>query len=266
MSQLINCDLHKFFDALQPLIVMYNIEQNERLNLAINQCYKRLVETDANDDRSIQNLIGNLIQVITEDKISNKNYTAIVSICEKIGIKFKQIETKLDQHQNEIDKLKKNVVQLQNDNETLKDCLDLSECFNFAYDLSQLFISYYVTPLLEELNDYKTDFSSWRLFNEQLTIMKRRIKNAEINSIVLKDFVAPLQKELDKYNIDILRLHDMIHNRYVLNHVEICTIEEQQDFIDQLDKYKFSIKFIYCDLATTMVNLLKQASLKQYEN
>ncbi|CAF3890819.1 unnamed protein product [Rotaria sp. Silwood2] len=227
MSQLINCDLHKFFDALQPLIVMYNIEQNERLNLAINQCYKRLVETDANDDRSIQNLIGNLIQVITEDKVSNKNYTAIVSICEKI---------------------------------------DLSECFNFAYDLSQLFISYYVTPLLEELNDYKTDFSSWRLFNEQLTIMKRRIKNAEINSIVLKDFVAPLQKELDKYNIDILRLHDMIHNRYVLNHVEICTIEEQQDFIDQLDKYKFSIKFIYCDLATTMVNLLKQASLKQYEN
>ncbi|CAF2508856.1 unnamed protein product [Rotaria sp. Silwood2] len=227
MSQLINCDLHKFFDALQPLIVMYNIEQNERLNLAINQCYKRLVETDANDDKSIQNLIGNLIQVITEDKVSNKNYTAIVSICEKI---------------------------------------DLSECFNFAYDLSQLFISYYVTPLLEELNDYKTDFSSWRLFNEQLTIMKRRIKNAEINSIVLKDFVAPLQKELDKYNIDILRLHDMIHNRYLLNHVDICTIEEQQDFIDQLDEYKFSTKFIYCDLATTMVNLLKQASLKQYEN
>ncbi|CAF1469687.1 unnamed protein product [Rotaria sordida] len=143
--------------------------------------------------------------------------------------------------------------------------MDLSESFNFAYDLSQLFIFYYIAPLLKEINDYKADFSTWTLVNEQLTIMKRKIKNAELNSTALINFVAPLQKELDKYNIDILSLHELIHSRYLSNHQQICSPAEQEDFIDHLAEYKFTTKFIYYDLTKTMIHLLKQTSLKEYE-
>jgi hypothetical protein len=83
---------------------------------------------------------------------------------------------------------------------------------------------------------------------------------------VLENFVEPLQKELNALNIDVIRLHDLIHNRHLLNHRKIRSTAEQQDFIDELDQYKFSTKFIYHDLTKTMIDLLKQTQLRKYEN
>ena len=68
----------------------------------------------------------------------------------------------------------------------------------------KLFVFYYVTPLLKELDVYKDSHKTWQLFNEKISVMKRQIKNKEIDSEILQNFVNPIQKELDQFNINIV--------------------------------------------------------------
>ncbi len=80
--------------------------------------------------------------------------------------KFVQLQETSDQFKKENDELKKKIAEVQLGNNNLKDRMDLSECFNYSFDLSHLFVYYYVEPHLEKLDQYKNDYYNWRLFNE----------------------------------------------------------------------------------------------------
>jgi len=96
--------------------------------------------------------------------------------------------------------------------------------------------------------------------------MKRKTKNGEIHENILHVFIEPLQKELDKYNINILQVHDMVQDRHVLVHHYIRSCEEQKDFFELLEDFKFSDKFVYGNLVKDLFHLLKKTTLKRYVN
>ena len=109
-------------------IPAYEIEENETLNVIIRQCYQRLKQTNINDGNTIEKLICDLILNITDDKIGDDKSAIIINICQKIGIKAKDMQNKLvilqdriDQHEKTIVELKSTVDGLQAGNETLKD-------------------------------------------------------------------------------------------------------------------------------------------------
>lgn len=55
---------------------------------------------------------------------------------------------------------KKQIDQLHPETKTLKDRLNLSECFNYAFDLANLFIIYHIDSLLQRLSNYKSHYDN----------------------------------------------------------------------------------------------------------
>jgi hypothetical protein len=98
--------------------------------------------------------------------------------------------------------------------------------------------------------------------------MKRQVENGEKNEDELKQFIKPLQEEMNllKLDVDILQLHALINSRNGLTHYPNRSVEEQTDFLDHIREYEFTDKFIYCDLAKTMLSHVKQAKLTCYVN
>ena len=92
--------------------------------------------------------------------------------------------------------------------------------------------------------------------------MKRNVKSGEGHPDELENFVKPLQNELTSHNVDvnIIRLHDLIQNRYALTHGEI---HSQEEFMDSIGGYEFSPKSMYNNLVRTMMCQLKQTALKR---
>ena len=84
----------------------------------------------------------------------------------------------------------------------------------------------------------------------------------------LQNFVQPLQNELTSHNVDvnIIHSHDLIQNRNVLTHGKMRSKEEQEEFMDLINGYDFSPKFMYNGLVRIMMNQLKQTQLKRYKN
>lgn len=272
--------MKKFTEALKPLIKEYNIKENEGLDSIVNECYQRLTQADINDENTILKLIGDLILFITNNKICDKQSIIIVNICEAIGVKVTQLEAELIQHQNKLvqlqekhdqfqkenEEFKKQIDEVKNRNDNLKDRMDFNECYNCAFDLSRLFVFYHVESLLKKLELYKNNYNCWRLFKEHVSNLKREIKNGTQSPTVLQHFIEPLQQELDKMNINILHLHDLISKRHLLNHHNIRSTGEQENFITYVDEYQFSLKFIYIDLTQTMTHLLKETKLRRFAN
>jgi hypothetical protein len=118
------------------------------------------------------------------------------------------------------------------------------------------------------MEEYKTNWKNWKLFKEGLTVMKRQVKDGKKNEDELKQFIKPLQEEMNlvKLDVDILQLHALINTRNGLIHYSNRSVEEQKDFLDHVREYEFTDKFIYCDLAKTMLSHLKQAKLKRHVN
>lgn len=256
-----NCQFETFVKAISPLIKQYKIKEDEALNTTMKECYQRLKQTDVDDQITIEKLIADLIQIITDAKIGDNKTKSIADICQKIGVKVGHMEL-------ELSNLKKQVDQLQSGSETLKDRLDLSECYSYAFDLANLFIFYHIDPVLKRLSNYKSRYGNWKLFKEELSILKRNIKSGKRHPDDLENFVEPLQNELKSHNLDvnIIELHDLIQNRNALTHGKMRSKEEQEEFMDLIDEYEFSPKFMYNDLVRIMTNQLKQTQLKRYKN
>ena len=53
--------------------------------------------------------------------------------------------------------------------EAINDRMNLSEVSNYAYDLSQLFIDYYIDPRLEKVDKCKNKYDNWTSFREALS-------------------------------------------------------------------------------------------------
>jgi hypothetical protein len=126
----------------------------------------------------------------------------------------------------------------------------------------------YIEPLLKTMKEYKINWKNWKLFKERQTVMKRQVKNGEKNEDELKQFIKPLQEEMNllKLDVDILQLHALINTRNGLTHYPNRSVDEQTDFLDHIREYEFTDKFIYCDLAKTMLSHVKQAKLTRYVN
>ncbi|CAF3409141.1 unnamed protein product [Rotaria socialis] len=120
--------------------------------------------------------------------------------------------------------------------------------------------------ILKKNHEYKNGYYSWTLFNNRLSVIKREVKNFIKSQKDLEDFIRPLQQELDASNIDILAIYDLIHARNALNHREIRSSVEQENFLEEIKKYQFSKTFIYGDLTMKMINKLNQVKLKRYTN
>lgn len=278
MSQSLNCDYEQFKNAIKPLIRTYDLEETEKLSSVIHECYERLKNTNCNDKKNINVLLAQLIRSLTNNEAFTENTNIIKDICKQIGADFSEIQTELLSHRNMIDELRRDndglrkdiqqvhreIEHVQNENHSVKDRMDLLECFNYCFDLSRLFIYYYIEPTLKKLNEYKDQFNTWTRFKEKVTILKRQIKTDQQNDDELQHFVQPLQNQLDSVGVDVIQLHDLIQNRNTLNHSSIRSTEEQQEYLDYLFEYEFSTKFLHRDLAKTMITLLKQTRLKRY--
>ena len=243
-----------FVKAINPLIEQYGIKKDEALNDTIKKCYQRLTETNVDDETTIEKLIGDLVRTITDAKIDDNKTKCITDICQQIGVKVGHMQRELSNHKEQI--------------EQLKDRLDLSECYNYAFDLANLFVFYHVEPLLKSLPHYKSRYGNWKLFKEELTVLKRNIKSGKRHPDELENFVRSLQNELTLRTVDInvVRLHELIQNRNALANGKMRSKEEQEEFMDLVDGYDFSPKFKYNDLVRIMWDQLKQTQLKRYTN
>jgi hypothetical protein len=152
--------------------------------------------------------------------------------------------------------------------EKLADHVFVSEFVNFSSDLSRLFIHYHVEPFLKTIAEYREKYATWQSFKGRLTVMKREMKEGRIPQSELDQFVAPLQDKLTSLNmeINVLQLHELINQRNTMTQESIRTIEEQQKFLDHLDEYTFTQKFIYEHMAKQMLALLKETQLRRFVN
>lgn len=164
--------------------------------------------------------------------------------------------------ETKINQLKEEVNQLKIDHQKLVDRLDISECLSLSFDISRLFIFYHINPLLKQINKYKKNYSTWTLFKNRLTVIKRNINEGKQSRTALANFVRPLQTELMKFNINVIRLHDLIQKRNYMTHRDIRLAIDQRVFLDSVGEYEFSTKFEYVDVVTTMINKLKTTKLK----
>jgi hypothetical protein len=106
MSQFFDCDLEQFVHAIEPLIEKYNIEKSEALSSVIHQCYQRLKQTNVNDENTIQKLIGDLIGIITDNKIGGEKSVIIIDICKTVGVKVTELKAKVLEIQQQVDQLR----------------------------------------------------------------------------------------------------------------------------------------------------------------
>ncbi|CAF3424301.1 unnamed protein product [Rotaria socialis] len=280
-------DYEQFVDILAPIIDNYGIQKNERLTTLIKECYGRLKEININDLTCISLLINKLIETITRNKLDHEQSCLVDEICHKIIMKFNEMEKEMENLQEknaamikevnnlhetnalmkkEMNNLQKTNVEMDGSFQSLKIRMDISECYNYSFDLVKLFVFYYIEPLLKNMNAYKPQYKDWNLMKNEISVLKRKLKNNEINEIDLENFVNPLQNELNKINVNILNLHDLIQQRHTQTHQSIRSKEEQEDFLDILENFKFSDKFIHRDLVVNLFNLVRKQKLKRYVN
>ena len=94
--------------------------------------------------------------------------------------------------------------------------------------------------------------------------MKREIRKDGKDENELQLFIKPRQEELHIFNIDILKLHDMIQSRHTISHQNIHSTKEQENFIEFVLEYQFSPKFVHNDLAKTIIHLLNKTKSNRY--
>jgi hypothetical protein len=146
MVNLVVCNFQQFIDIIDPLIEKYGIEKNERLTLVVTECYERLKLINGEVETSIGKLINELIQKLTDGKRDDEGSRFIHDICIKIAMRANEMQKSIDQ--------------LKESNETLKTRMDLGECFNYSFDLTNLFIYYYIAPHLKTMGGYKVKFNN----------------------------------------------------------------------------------------------------------
>ncbi|CAF4470307.1 unnamed protein product [Rotaria socialis] len=157
-------DYEQFVDILAPIIDNYGIQKNERLTTLIKECYGRLKEININDLTCISLLINKLIETITRNKLDHEQSCLVDEICHKIIMKFNEMEKEMENLQEknaamikevnnlhetnalmkkEMNNLQKTNVEMDGSFQSLKIRMDISECYNYSFDLVKLFVFYY---------------------------------------------------------------------------------------------------------------------------
>ena len=175
MAHIIICDFQQFLDVINPLIEKYGIEKNEQLTSAICECYERLKSIDRQEKTGVENLINQFMKEITNWKMDEDSKRLIHDISLKIVMTVNEMEKEINHLQKANITMEESINELKESNEALKTRMDLVECFNYSFDLAQLFISYYVEPHLKAMDAYKVKYKNWALFKEEVSILRRRV-------------------------------------------------------------------------------------------
>lgn len=276
-------DLNRFKDALVPLIKAYHLEGTEQLELITASCFRRWKESNGTP-ANVEDTFSELLAFIKENFGDDGGVDVLVGLCEKTAIRLKEMERQIVAHENDLRSMQEANRTLTSANEQMRivftntcdqlrsqimrttDRIDISESYNFAFDLSPLFIFYHVSPALKSLDHYRTEFNMWMLFNEKLTMLKRQHRNGQVESAIVTEFVKPLQDHLSELNVDVSSLHEMIQNRNIIHPRKIRSTFEQESFIEEVSHYQFTPKFLYVDLTKQVLNILTNTSLKRYVN
>ena len=259
-------DFEQFTYIIQPMIEKYSIEKNEHLTKVIKECYERIKKINITVEPNIEELIKKLIEKITNKKLDDEESRLVHDVSNQISIQINRMKKQIHGLQMSNEQMEKQIHDLQMSNEHLKTRMDLAECYNYSFDLICLFIFYYIKPLLKTIDVYKQNYNTWNLVKEEISSLKRKVENGQINSNDLQKFIEPLQKELHKINVDVLVLHEVVRSRHFQVHQHIRSVAEQQDFIDTLETYEFSLNFLHRDFVKHLLNLVKSQKLKRYVN
>lgn len=132
----------------------------------------------------------------------------------------------------------KEILQLKATNEDISTRLqkleeerDAEKALLKSYDLADLFVFYYVYPII---TNPPYNCTSWNDFTTQMVKWEDDVAESKVTVGAFRQWLHPLESHV---KVDILTLRSMMSSRHAVAHTDLRSAQNQQQFVQSLSSY-----------------------------
>lgn len=167
-------------------------------------------------------------KIVGDLGVSDEFRNAFLSLQRLVAIQEKEISRLTKENQDLSTRLQK-----------IEDERDLEKALLKSYDLADLFVFYYVYPIIT-VAPYHC--KTWNDFTSQLVKLEDDLAESKISVNDLRSWLQPLESVL---KVDILTLRTMMTSRHTVAHTDLRSAQNQQQFVQSLSSYTLPPSFAY---------------------
>lgn len=166
---------------------------------------------------------------------------------------FLALQSLVSMQEKEIVRLTKENQDLSTRLQKIEDERDLEKALLKSYDLADLFVFYYVYPIITA---QPYNCKTWNDFTNQLIKLEDKLAESKITVNDLRVWLQPLESVL---KVDILTLR-MMTSRHTVAHTDLRSAQNQQQFVQSLSSYALPTSFAYKPLFDALTKQMQSHS------
>jgi hypothetical protein len=116
---------------------------------------------------------------------------------------------------------------------------DMEKALLKSYDLADLFVHYYVRPVIA-VEPYNC--TNWGEFTSQLADWEDNIADSKVSVGDFRQWIQPLESVL---NVDLVAMHTMMCSRRTVTHTDLRAAHDQVQFVYSLSSFSLPNSFPY---------------------
>jgi len=197
--------------------------------------------------------LSNLLREMTQDRDnykseSERRATKILEQADQLAATKKDLDELREINANfkrEIEELRKDLEKERTKSNTLQTRLDTQQALLHAYNLTRLYIYYYVEPGLHG-----------KLWRDVAPDLSYHVARYEDNQITRQELDQWINQNFPQVSIPVEDLQRLNQTRNGVTHINLASATRQQQFLQQLKSYKWPDNFKFEGDVKTMVNIL----------
>ncbi len=106
MSISIHCNFQQFARVIESTIITkLKLQNEEQVTASVRECFEDLKEISNDDEHGIKDLLHELVKLTTKNKFNDdKQLQLIDEICSKLGLKFHEMDSKINSLSTQLNK------------------------------------------------------------------------------------------------------------------------------------------------------------------